>query len=102
MKLTKVNLVKTKDQLTTYWELQQLAQVNDHVVNMVKILGEFEMHTHEHGEKLFYVLSGVLNIAFPNAEDLVVHAGEFIVMPKGSRHKPYALEETTLIFFEAK
>lgn len=102
MEINKVNLLTEVEQLTEFWKLKKVAEVNDHVVNIVKIKGEFEMHTHEHGDKLFYVLDGRLFIAFIDGDESEVGAGEFVVIPKGSQHKPYAREETTILFFEPK
>ena len=102
MEISKVNLLAEVDQLKEFWKLKKVADVNDHVVNIVKIKGEFEMHTHEHSDKLFYVLEGTLFIAFIDGQVSEVKAGEFVVIPKGSQHKPYALEESTILFFEPK
>lgn len=102
MKLPIVNLKKEAAGLQDYWVLKQLTRVNNHVVNMAKIQGEFEMHKHEEGEKLFYVIEGVLYIEFPNGDITAIQSGEFVVVPKGSQHKPYAVQETTILFFEAQ
>jgi len=101
MKMSKVNLLAEIDQLKEFWKVKKVAEVNDHVVNIAKIKGEFEMHTHENGDKLFYVLEGKLFIAFIDGQESEVAAGEFVVIPKGSQHKPYAKEETTILFFES-
>ena len=102
MKINKVNLLSEVDQLKEFWKLKKVADVNDHVINIIKIKGEFEMHTHENGEKLFYVLAGTLFIAFIDGNVSEINAGEFAVIPKGSQHKPYAIVETTILFFESK
>lgn len=102
MKLPIINLKKESAELHDFWALKQLTHVNNHVVNMAKIKGEYEMHTHENGEKLFYVVEGILFIEFADGQTSEIQTGEFIVIPKGSQHKPYALDETTILFFEAK
>ncbi|PUV23992.1 MULTISPECIES: cupin domain-containing protein [Sphingobacterium] len=102
MEIRKVNLLSEVDQLKEFWKLKKVADVNDHVVNIIKIKGEFEMHTHELGDKLFYVLKGTLFIKFIDGYVSEVNTGEFVVIPKGSQHKPYASEETTILFFESK
>ncbi|WP_219225290.1 cupin domain-containing protein [Pedobacter antarcticus] len=102
MEINKVNLPAEVDQLKELWTLKELVDVNDHVVNLIKIKGEFEMHTHENGAKLFYVLEGLLFIAFADGDIIEVKVGEFVVIPKGAQQKPYALEETTILFFEPK
>lgn len=102
MEILKVNLKDESAALKELWSLKQVARVNDHVVNMAKIKGEFKMHTHENGEKLFYVVEGVLFIEFADGDSIEVGTGEFVVIPKGSWHKPYAHEETTILFFESR
>lgn len=102
MEIRKVNLQAEADQLKEFWKLRKVADVNDHVLNITKIKGEFEMHAHENGEKIFYVLDGTMYVEFINGDITEVNKGELIVIPKGTQQKPFAKEETTILFIESK
>jgi quercetin dioxygenase-like cupin family protein len=58
------------------------------------------MHHHEN-EQLTYVLEGALKfwIGSEDAEPLVVHAGEVLVLPSNVPHKAEALEDTLDVDF---
>jgi quercetin dioxygenase-like cupin family protein len=51
---------------------------------------------HEHpNEQITYILEGTLRMEFPgDTPDVVVHAGEVLVIPSGVRHGAVALEDT--------
>ena len=62
-------------------------------------MGEFIMHQHTNEDELFYVIQGEL---FIELTDKTFHlkAGEFVIIPKGTAHKPYAPEEVSVLLFE--
>ena len=47
--MNKINL--TQD-LKDFWQLKTLGNINNHTINLIKIKGEFEWHTHEEEDKL--------------------------------------------------
>jgi len=57
------------------------------------------MHQHENEDELFLVIEGTLHIALAE-QTLELNAGEFVVIPRGIEHKPYALEEVSVMLFE--
>uniref|UniRef100_UPI0040492F1D cupin domain-containing protein n=1 Tax=Flavobacterium sp. TaxID=239 RepID=UPI0040492F1D len=69
------------------------------MVKIAKFKGEFVMHRHEHEDELFYVIEGKLFIEL-NDKTLELNAGEFVIIPKGIEHKPYAPEEASVMLFE--
>lgn len=100
MDVNKVNIQSEVDKIKAHWVLNEVAKVNNHAVKFAKLKGDFEMHTHENGEKLFYVIDGTMCIQFSDEKTIEVHKGEFVVLPSGIAHKPYAPEEVCVMLFE--
>ena len=68
-------------------------------MKLAKFKGEFIMHHHEHEDELFYVLDGSFTMVLEN-KTVEVNKGEFIIIPKGVSHKPYAKQEVSVLLFE--
>jgi mannose-6-phosphate isomerase-like protein (cupin superfamily) len=83
------------------WSPKAVGEVDDHVVKVVKLKGEFVWHAHEREDEMFLVLKGTLRLQFRDREERV-RAGEFIVVPRGVEHRPIADEETHVLLFESK
>ncbi|MGS2737734.1 cupin domain-containing protein [Sinomicrobium pectinilyticum] len=102
MNIHKVNLQSEVDKVDKHWVLKEIAQVNDHLVRIIKLKGAFEMHRHNNGDKLFYVVNGTLFVEFADGHTQEVNTGEFVVIPKNVAQKPFAAEEVSLMLFEPK
>ena len=57
------------------------------------------MHKHEQEDELFYVIDGKLFIELMD-KTIELNTGEFVIIPKGIEHKPYAIEEVSVMLFE--
>ena len=97
--LKKVNLSEKLDQISDHWNPRIVAELNGQHVKLAKVKGEFVMHRHDQEDELFYVLDGALFIELTD-HTIELHPGEFVIIPKGTDHKPYALEETSILLFE--
>jgi mannose-6-phosphate isomerase-like protein (cupin superfamily) len=87
------------DSCTYKWFNQTLCQVNDSVVRMAVIEGEYHWHQHTDDDEFFYVLEGTLLI------DLEGHMVELkprqgFVVPKGTMHRTRAQERTVILMVE--
>lgn len=102
MDIKKINVKEELETIKQFWSLRQLAQFNDHVVEIAKLKGAYEMHAHDTDEKIFYIIAGELIIEFEGGKTVSVKAGEFVVIPADQNHKPYAPLETHVILFERK
>lgn len=92
MYINKVNLRSEVDKLKAHWVLNEVARVNNHVARIAKLKGDFKMHKHDNGEKLFYVIDGTMCLEFADGHIMEVNTGEFVVIPRGIEHKPFAPE----------
>lgn len=99
MDIKKVNLSEKFDSFTEHWSPKIVGELNGQHVKVAKFKGEFVMHKHEHEDEMFMVIEGALQIELEN-KTLHINAGEFVVIPKGTLHKPIALEEVKVLLFE--
>ena len=57
------------------------------------------MHQHENEDELFLVIKGSMKMDY--GDRLVdVAEGEFIIIPRGTKHRPIAENETQILLFE--
>ncbi len=85
--------------VTDYWSPKVVGQVNDHLLKVAKLKGQFVWHAHDAQDELFHVVKGALRIEFEDhAVDLA--AGQFLTVPKGVRHNPVAEEECWVLLIE--
>ena len=74
--------------------------LNDQVVRMAYIDGEFHWHKHTDQDELFYILKGKLIIQLKDQTDITLSKGEMVVIPKGIEHCPKSVEPTYILLFE--
>lgn len=95
----KVILAEKFTLFSDQWSPKVVGEVNDFSVKLAKLQGEFVWHFHEHEDEMFLVVSGQLHMQFRD-RTVVVGPGEFIIVPHGVEHNPYAPEETQIMLFE--
>ena len=85
--------------VTHPWFNQTLCQVNDSVVRLGVVQGEYHWHQHEDEDEFFYVVSGRFLI---DLEERTVDLapGQGFVVPRGVRHRPRAPERTVILMVE--
>jgi mannose-6-phosphate isomerase-like protein (cupin superfamily) len=81
------------------WFNQTLCKVNDLVVRVGIIEGEYHWHKHDNDDEFFYVVEGQLLIDF---EDRTVELSprQGFVVPKGIVHRTRALQRTVILMVE--
>lgn len=89
--IDKVNLAEAFASFDDHWNPRVAGDINDFQVKLVKLAGKFDWHHHEHEDELFLVVGGRMKMAFRD-RDVIVEAGEFIIVPHGTEHCPEALE----------
>ena len=84
---------------TDQWYNQTLCRVNESVVRLGVVQGEYHWHKHDEDDEFFYVVDGRFWIDLP---DRVVELGpgQGIVVPKGVMHRPRAPERTVILMVE--
>ncbi|SMG36008.1 Mannose-6-phosphate isomerase, cupin superfamily [Marivirga sericea] len=99
MELSKINLDSKLKSFNEYWTPKIVGELNGQHVKLAKFRGDFVMHKHEQEDELFFVISGKLFIQL-KSQTLELNVGEFVIIPKGIEHKPYAPEEVSVMLFE--
>lgn len=94
--LTKFDIKDVIDANKDKWFNQTLVQVNDSVVRLGVLEGEFHWHKHDDEDELFYVLEGSLKLDLEGAtHDL--GPGQGYVVPKGVMHRTRAAERVIVL-----
>ncbi len=96
-----IDVQKLADACTDRWWNQTLCNVNDSVVRLAVIQGEYHWHEHKEIDEFFYLIDGRFLIDF---EDRVVELApkQGFVVPKGVRHRTRAPERTVILMVERK
>jgi mannose-6-phosphate isomerase-like protein (cupin superfamily) len=75
--------------------------LNDSLVKLVKLKGEFVWHHHQAEDELFLVVKGSLLMKLRDRA-IRVEGGEFVIIPRGVEHLPVANEEVHVLLLEPK
>jgi mannose-6-phosphate isomerase-like protein (cupin superfamily) len=81
------------------WYNQTLCQVNDSVVRLGVVQGEYHWHKHDADDEFFYVVEGKLLIDLEGRTVELPPRSGFVV-PKGTMHRTRALERTVILMVE--
>jgi mannose-6-phosphate isomerase-like protein (cupin superfamily) len=84
---------------TATWYNQTLSQVNDSVVRLAVIQGEYHWHKHDDLDEFFIVLEGRLLIDL-EGRTVDLSRWQGFVVPKGVVHRTRAPERTVMIMVE--
>jgi mannose-6-phosphate isomerase-like protein (cupin superfamily) len=86
--ISKVNLKKEVNAVKDLYVYQKIGYLNKNVLSVVKVENRtLDFHVHEFSDELFYVIEGTFQLEVE--EGLVrVNEGEFVIVPKGTRHRP--------------
>lgn len=95
----KINLAEKLAAFTGHWSPKIVAELNGQHVKLVKFRGPFVWHAHEHEDELFYVVRGSFNMEFRD-RTVALQAGDLIVVPRGTEHRPVADAEVEVMLFE--
>ena len=95
----KLNLAEAFGRFSEHWSPRIAAELNGQQVKLVKFKGAFEWHHHEQEDEMFLVHRGSFVMEFRDKQ-IALHAGEFLVVPRGVEHRPVAAEEVEVVLFE--
>jgi mannose-6-phosphate isomerase-like protein (cupin superfamily) len=105
MSIEVINLAHKLSSFSEHWSPHIAAELNDSYVKLAKLHGEFVWHHHESEDELFLVIRGTLGMNVrENGQErqLTIHPGEFVVIPRGVEHLPFAEEEVEILLIEPK
>jgi mannose-6-phosphate isomerase-like protein (cupin superfamily) len=83
------------------WFNQTLTQVNESVVRLGIVEGEYHWHKHHNDDEFFFVLSGQLLIDL-EGETIELNPNQGVTITKGVMHRPRAPKKTVMLMMETK
>jgi mannose-6-phosphate isomerase-like protein (cupin superfamily) len=95
----KVNLREKFALVNEHWKQKLAGELNGQHVKLVKFEGPFIWHHHDHEDELFMVVHGRFRMEF-RTHHVWVEEGEFIIVPRGTEHRPVAEQEVHVLLFE--
>jgi mannose-6-phosphate isomerase-like protein (cupin superfamily) len=81
------------------WFNQTLTQVNESVVRIGIIEGEFHWHKHDNDDEFFFVLDGKLYIDL-EGRTIELEKNQGVTISKGIMHKPRAPQKVVILMVE--
>ena len=84
----------------TPWFNQTLCRVNDSVVRLGVMQGEFHWHKHDKEDEFFYVVQGLWVIDL-EGRTVELRPGQGFTVPKGVMHRTRAPERTVILMMES-
>jgi mannose-6-phosphate isomerase-like protein (cupin superfamily) len=97
--MQKVNLAEKFDLFSEHWKPRIAGELNGQQVKLAKLKGEFVWHHHDDEDELFLVIKGRLTMRLRDRE-IEINEGEFLIVPRGVEHQPFAEEEAHVLLFE--
>jgi mannose-6-phosphate isomerase-like protein (cupin superfamily) len=85
--------------VTHPWFNQTLCKVNDAVVRLGVVKGEYHWHKHDADDEFFYVVEGEFIIDLED-RTVALRPGQGFVVPKGRLHRPRAPQRTIVLMVE--
>ena len=97
--LTTVDVPALVRACTDRWYNQTLCQVNDSVVRLGVMQGEYHWHKHDKDDEFFFVLDGHFVIDLED-RSVILQPREGFVVPKGVMHRTRAPEKAVILMVE--
>ena len=94
-----VNIKDCLSRFQTHWDPKIIGELNGQHVKVVKFKGPFVWHQHEAEDELFMVIKGSFIMEFRDRA-VPIGEGEFLIVPRGTEHRPVADEEVHVLLFE--
>jgi len=98
--LEKVNIKSVVNAVEKLYVYDKVGRLNGHILSVVNVENRtLDFHIHEDSDELFYVIEGSFHLE--TDEELIrVDEGEFIIVPKGVRHRPVVKSLTKFLMIE--
>ena len=99
MSIEKTNISEKLNLFNDYFNPRIVGELNGQHVKLVKFKGEFVWHHHDTEDEMFLVLNGCFTMELKD-KSIMLEKGDFIIIPKGTEHRPVADEEVHVMLFE--
>ena len=82
-----------------HWNPRIVGGYNGNELRLAKLKGDFTWHAHADTDELFLVVQGEMGIEFRDGIRNL-KAGQMIVVPRGTEHRPFATEEAHVLLID--
>ena len=100
----KVSLAEKFASFGEHWSPKIVGELNGQQVKLVKFQGDFVWHHHDVEDEMFLVLHGSFRMDYRDQSgaerSLDLREGEFVIVPRGTEHRPSAASEVNVMLFE--
>ena len=97
--MEKVSIVEKLKLFSEYWSPKIVGELNGQHIKLAKFQGEFVWHKHDNEDEMFLVVEGILKIELRD-KTIEINKNEFLIVPKGTEHRPVAENEVSVMLFE--
>jgi len=97
--LKKIDVRKINQECKEQWFNTSLCNVNDCVVRIGILHGEFHWHKHDNEDEFFYVIEGMLLVDL-EGKTVEIGPNQGICVPRGVEHCTRAPERTVVMMIE--
>ncbi|NCB74653.1 MAG: cupin domain-containing protein [Clostridia bacterium] len=98
--LKKVNLKDEVNSVEGLYIYKKIGVLNGHVLSAVQVENRtLDFHVHEKSDELFFVIEGGFQLETEEGL-LQVDEGEFVIVPKGTRHRPVVTKLSKFMMIE--
>ncbi|HEY8300846.1 MAG TPA: cupin domain-containing protein [Jatrophihabitans sp.] len=103
---TPLNLPHAADTLSETWSPRVAGQVNDVLVKVARLEGDFVWHNHPDTDEAFLCLSGQVTIDLRDGDpererSITLDPGDIYVIPRGVYHCPHSASGAAVALLEA-
>jgi len=96
-----IDVLQLAEECRETWFNQTLGCINDCVVRLGVLQGEFHWHHHEVEDEFFFVVAGALWVDWED-KSLELKPGQGIIVPRGVRHRTRAPARTVVLMVEGR
>jgi len=100
----KINVAQKLSCFQDHWSPKIVGELNGQHVKLVKFQGEFVWHHHDSEDELFLVVHGSFRMDYKDTagaeKSMEIEEGEFVIVPRGTEHRPVAKAEVHVVLFE--
>jgi len=97
--LERIDIPKMVEECKDKWFNQTLTQVNDSVVRVGIVEGEYHWHKHDKDDEFFFVLEGQFLIDLEDGT-IELNPGQGTTITRGLMHRPRAPKKTVVLMVE--
>ena len=97
--MQKVTIEEKFNLFSEFWSPKIVGELNGQHIKLAKLKGAFVWHKHDEEDEMFLVMDGVLKMELRD-KTIIINKNEFLIVPKGTEHRPVADSEVLVMLFE--